>query len=140
MFGRKRIKELEGQVTRWYGRLAETDLQLFQTHKELAAEKAKKKCEWFTDNECANPRLVCGGTWTIEAGHKVDHEAARIAALPKCGTTKKCPACGSGALCRKLRSFDLNKSHSVMRVTCAECGYEGDSEKPLFNPGVKGNK
>ncbi len=152
----ERIKELEGQAQRWYERWASTDLELYGIQAELAAEKAKKKC-----TECHKTFTYTapdGGTWLLTCGSvpkaeydpsplAADPEAARIAALPKCGTTKKCPKCGflsfSLGMDRSMTGEAPMKKvapeHQYLTVACNRCGW-AVQERPLFNPGVKGNK
>ena len=102
---------------------------------ELAAEKAKEKCKWGWKGECTNPKML--------RAIVPDPEAARIAALPKCGTTKKCPACGKNTIGeRRARNADfatdreLSVEHQYMVFQCT-CGHS-IYERPLFNSGVKG--
>lgn len=94
----------------------------------------------------------CGDCWIAnyyewlikqeKAAHKeptADTEAERVAKLPPCGTTKKCPACGSASLQRNMgKDTAPHAAHWSLDVWCIECGYRAAEERPLFNRGLSG--
>lgn len=153
MFGRKRIKELEKEAVcyerakdYWYEQFAGERARRQEC--EAEAERAKKKCTECVLNKADYIGVgLDGRTYILNAvggttnSVKCDPEAERVAKLPKCGSTKKCPACGKekiGAMKLVADDFatgkELPTERQYMRTRCEACG-NLIQERPLFNKG-----
>lgn len=137
----------EGTRDYWIDTAQRRAASIWSLRKELAAEQAKKKCTECKDyTVTVDAAKGVDGTVWITGIYKSDTEAERVASLPKCGTTKKCDACGGTELERTLigsRGYHgflrivqpAKPEHQYMRLSC-KCGRVLQAqERPLFNKG-----
>ncbi len=116
-----------------------TEEAILKLHEELKAERAKVAA---AEARPVN-HYTLYQTLPSANGHYgiPDPEADRIAALPKCGSTKRCPKCGNTDLRRSLITCIPNSDFTgvrreYLRVVCV-CNWDCQ-ERTLDNPGVKG--